>query len=117
MICLFWSPVNNAGISIISPLECIPINKAQEMMDVNFFGTLRLTKAVLPSMKARKSGHIIQCSSEGGVIGIPFFDIYAAMKFAMEGLTECLAPTLRQFNVRYNYIQHIIINSNHCRFN
>lgn len=86
------------------------------MMDVNFFGTLRLTKVVLPGMKARKSGHIIQCSSEHGVIGFPFSDIYTATKFAMEGFTECLAPMLRQFNVRYTYIQHNIINSNHCWF-
>lgn len=92
--------VNNAGISVIAPLECIPINKAQEMMDVNFFGTLRLVKAVLPSMKARQSGHIIQCSSAAGVVGMPFFEIYAASKFAVEGLTESLAPMLQQFNIR-----------------
>lgn len=72
--------------SIILPLECNPIIKAQEVMDVDFivFGTLRLIKVVLPSMPC---GHIIQCSSEGGVIGIPFFDIYAATKFAIEGFT------------------------------
>ena len=70
------------------------------MMDVNFFGTLRLIKAVLPSMKARQTGHIINCSSEIGVVGIPFYDIYAASKFAVEGLTESLAPMLRQFNIR-----------------
>ena len=70
------------------------------MMDVNFFGTLRLIKAVLPSMKARQSGHIINCTSEMGVIGVPFHDIYAASKFAVEGLTESLAPMLRQFNIR-----------------
>ena len=44
------------------------MNMAQEMMDVNFFGTLRLIKAVLPSMKARQSGHIINCSSEAGLL-------------------------------------------------
>jgi len=81
-------------------LEGLPINKAQEIMDVNFFGTLRLIKAVLPSMKARQSGHIINCSSEIGVIGLPFYDVYAASKFAVEGLSESLAPMLRQFNIR-----------------
>jgi len=73
---------------------------AQELMNVNFFGTLRLIKAVLPSMKARQSGHIINCSSEIGVIGVPFNEIYSASKFAIEGLSESLAPTLRQFNIR-----------------
>jgi len=96
---------NNAGIGAICALECFPINKAQEMMDVNFFGTLRLIKAVLPSMKARQTGHIINCSSEIGVVGIPFYDIYAASKFAVEGLTESLAPMLRQFNIRCTILE------------
>lgn len=70
------------------------------MMDVNYFGTLRLIQAVLPSMKARQSGHIINCTSVAGVVGIPFQDTYSASKFAVEGLTESLAPMLRQFNIR-----------------
>ncbi|KAJ7388917.1 hypothetical protein OS493_035065 [Desmophyllum pertusum] len=61
---------NNAGISGIFAVESIPISKAQEMFDVNFFGTLRLIKAVLPSMKARQGGHIINNSSIAGVVGI-----------------------------------------------
>ena len=81
-------------------LEGIPMNMAQEMMNVNFFGTLRLIKAVLPSMKARQSGYIINCSSEIGVVGLPFYEVYAASKFAIEGLSESLAPMLRQFNIR-----------------
>ena len=85
---------------MISALECTPIDKVKEMMDVNFFGTLRLIKAVLPSMKAKQSGHIINCSSELGVVGLPFYDSYVASKFAIEGLSECLAPMLRQFNIR-----------------
>lgn len=83
------------------------MNMAQEIVDVNFFGTLRLIKALLPSMKARQSGHITNCSSEAGVIGVPFCDVYSASKFAVcssskfaEGLTESLASILRQFNIR-----------------
>ena len=93
--------VCNAGIGAFSVLECTPTEKAQEAMDVNFFGTYRLIKAALPSMKARQSGHIINCASEGGIIGMPFFEIYTASKFAVEGLTESLAPMLRQFNIRF----------------
>ena len=70
------------------------------MFNVNFFGTLRLTKAVLPSMKARQSGHIIDNSSVPGIMGIPFLKIYSASKFAVEGLSESLAPRLKQFNIR-----------------
>jgi len=73
---------------------------AQDMFNVNFFGILRLIKAVLPSMKARQSGHIINNSSVGGIVGIPFLDIYSASKFAVEGLSESLAPLLQQLNIR-----------------
>jgi len=96
---------NNAGIGVLCPVECIPINKAKEMMDVNYFGTLRLIQAVLPSMKARQSGHIINCTSVAGVVGIPFQDTYSASKFAVEGLTESLAPMLRQFNIRCTILE------------
>ena len=91
----------------MSVLECTPIHMAQDMMDINFFGTLRLVNAVLPSMKARESGHIIQCGSALGIIGMPFFEIYSATKFAVEGLTESLAPMLRQFNIRY--VSHLTL--------
>ena len=73
---------------------------AQEMFDVNFFGTLRLIKAVLPSMKARQSGHIVNNTSMAGIVGVPFMDIYSASKFAVEGLSESLAPLLWQFDIR-----------------
>ncbi|KAL9950342.1 hypothetical protein ACROYT_G042829 [Oculina patagonica] len=96
---------NNAGVALYSAVECTPINMAQEMFNVNFFGALRLIKAVLPSMKARQSGHIINNSSVAGIVGIPFFDIYSASKFAVEGLSESLAPRLRQFDIRYTILE------------
>ena len=81
-------------------LECVPINMAKELFEVNFFGALRLIQAVLPGMKARQSGCIINNSSHLGIIGTPFFEHYSASKFAMEGLTEAMAPTLLHFNIR-----------------
>jgi len=96
---------NNAGVSVYSPVECVPISIAQDMFNVNFFGTLRLIKAVLPSMKARQSGHIINNSSVGGIVGIPFLDIYSASKFAVEGLSESMAPLLQQFGIRYTLLE------------
>jgi len=56
---------------------------------------------VLPGMKARQSGHIINNSSVSGIIGTPFNELYSASKFALEGLTEAMAPTLLHFNIRY----------------
>ena len=73
---------------------------SKELFEVNFFGALRLIQAVLPSMKARESGLIINNSSHFGIVGVPFVDIYCASKFALEGLTESMAPLLRQFNIR-----------------
>ena len=94
------STVNNAGIGIISTLEYIPVDMAKELFDVNYFGALRLIQAVLPGMKARQNGVIINNSSHFGIVGVPFVEIYCSSKFAIEGLTESLAPTLRQFNIR-----------------
>ena len=92
--------VNNAGLALSSLLECVPINMAKELFEVNFFGTLRLIQAVLPGMKAKRSGFIINNSSHFGIVGPPFYDLYTASKFAVEGLTESLAPALRHFDIR-----------------
>ena len=83
--------VNNAGVSLLTILDCVPMELAKETFDINFFGTLRLINAVLPSMKARESGHIINNSSVFGVIGAPFFEVYCASKFAVEeiGRASC----------------------------
>lgn len=94
--------VNNAGQGLISVFECIPIETAQNLFDTNFFGVMRVLKAVLPGMKARQKGRIINVSSIIGVNGHPFSEIYSASKFALEGLTESLAPTLRKFNIRWD---------------
>lgn len=84
----------------MSALECVPIKVTKELFEVNVFGALRLIQAVLPSMKARESGLIINNSSHHGVVGVPFVEIYSSSKFAIEGLTESMAPLLRQFNIR-----------------
>ncbi|XP_068730289.1 retinol dehydrogenase 8-like [Montipora capricornis] len=96
---------NNAGLALASILECVPINMAKDLFEVNFFGALRLIQAVLPSMKARKSGHIINNSSHFGIVGAPFNELYSASKFALEGLTEGLAPTLLHFGVRCSILE------------
>lgn len=97
--------VNNAGQGLVSVFECIPIDKAQNLFDANFFGVMRVLKAALPGMKARKKGRIINVSSIIGVNGHPFSEIYSASKFALEGLTESLAPTLRKFNIRCSLVE------------
>ena len=76
------------------------MDQVKQLFEVNFFGALRLIQAVLPGMKARESGYIVNVSSMAGELGGPFNDIYCASKFALGGLTESLAPVLRQFKIK-----------------
>lgn len=97
---IFCLLVNNAGVGCVAPLECMTMEHIKQMFDVNFFGSVRLIQAVLPGMKARQDGYIVNVSSIFGITGGPFNDMYSAAKFAMGGLTESLAPVLKQFNIR-----------------
>ncbi|KAM7438120.1 hypothetical protein ABFA07_012329 [Porites harrisoni] len=96
---------NNAGLSLLTIMECVPVDMAKELFEVNFFGTLRLIQAVLPCMKARKSGCIINNTSHDGIVGVPFLEIYSSSKFAVEGLTEAMAPALLHFNIRCSLLE------------
>lgn len=97
--------INNAGVGMSGPLEVQTMDMARNVFETNFFGVLRLTKAVLPGMKSNKEGHLICVSSMGGVNGVPFNGVYCASKFAVEGLFESLAPMLKNFNVRCSLIE------------
>ncbi|NWJ06094.1 RDH8 dehydrogenase, partial [Crypturellus undulatus] len=90
---------DNAGVGRVGPLESIPVQEMQRLFDTNVFGAARVIQAVLPGMKRRRRGHIVVISSVMGLQGIVFNDVYAASKFAVEGLCESLAVQLLQFNV------------------
>ena len=81
-------------------VECTPISLAKELFEVNYFRALRLIQAMLPNMKARQRGHIVNNSSTMSVVGTPFNELYCSTKFAIEGLTKALAAALLQFNIR-----------------
>lgn len=81
-------------------LETHPRELIKKIFDTNFFGVLRLTKAVIPKMKFNHEGHIINMSSAEGVNAVPFYSIYSSSKYAVEGMSESLAPLLRKFNVK-----------------
>ncbi|KAL7988097.1 hypothetical protein Chor_007016 [Crotalus horridus] len=91
--------VNNAGVGLIGPLEMISIDAMKHIFETNFFGAIRMIKAVLPAMKQRQKGHIVVISSVMGLQGVPFNDVYAASKFAIEGFCESLAVQLLKFNI------------------
>jgi len=97
--------VNNAGQGVSGLIEDQSVAVAKENFETNFFGVYRLTREVVPHLKKQKSGHIINLSSVGGINGVPFNDIYCASKFALEGFSESLAPTLKVFNVHVSLIE------------
>ncbi|MBA2727031.1 MAG: SDR family oxidoreductase [Parachlamydiaceae bacterium] len=97
--------INNAGYGIIGADECVTIEEAQKLFDVNFFGVLRLTQAVLPAMRKQVSGQILNISGCVGVNSLPGLGIYSASKYALEGLSESLAATLSNWNIKVSIIE------------
>jgi len=92
--------VNNAGIGGGASVEETPLPLFRGVMETNFFGLLRCTQAVLPQMRARKSGLIVNISSVAGRVAMAPQAAYAASKFAVEALSECLAQEMKPFGVR-----------------
>ncbi|MBS2013157.1 MAG: SDR family NAD(P)-dependent oxidoreductase [Deltaproteobacteria bacterium] len=92
--------VNNAGFSIVGAVEETSEEALRETMEPMFFGAVRLTRAVVPHMRERRSGTIVQITSMGGLTTAPGFGAYCAAKHALEGLSECLSLELAPFGVR-----------------
>jgi NAD(P)-dependent dehydrogenase (short-subunit alcohol dehydrogenase family) len=97
--------VNNAGFGFGGSVEDTSIAEAQEMFDTNLFGTLCVCRAVLPHLRERRAGTIVNISSLAGLIGQPFVGIYCATKFAMEGATEALRMKVRPFGIHVVLIE------------
>jgi len=95
--------VNNAGYGSYGALEDVPLAEARRQFEVNVFGLARLTQLVLPTMRAQRSGRIINMSSMGGKIYEPLGGWYHATKFAVEGLSDSLRLELRPFGI------HVVI--------
>ena len=91
--------VNNAGRALIGAVEETTDQELRDLMDVHFFGPAALTRAVLPHMRAQKSGAIVQITSMGGRISFPGVSAYSATKFALEGLSESLAAEVAPFGI------------------
>jgi short-subunit dehydrogenase len=91
--------INNAGYGSYGSVEDMPMSEAKYQFEVNIFGLARLIQLVLPSMRAQKSGRIINISSIGGSIGEPHGAWYHSTKFALEGLSDSLRMELKQFGI------------------
>lgn len=92
--------VNNAGVGLAGAAEESTIDQAQALFDTNVFGTLRMTNAVLPHMRAQGAGRVVNVSSILGLIPAPYMAVYAATKHAMEGYSESLDHEVREHGVR-----------------
>lgn len=104
--------VNNAGYGLYGPVEDITMEDAQAQFDVNLFGLAKVTKAVLPHMRAQQSGRIINISSMGGKVSTPLGAWYHATKYAVEGFSDCLRLELDAHNIKVVIIEPGAINTN-----
>ena len=91
--------VNNAGYGLTAAMEDIPLEKARYQFEVNLFGLGRLTQLVLPGMREKKAGRIINVTSIGGKIYNPLGSWYNGSKFALEGWSDCLRLEVKQFGI------------------
>jgi len=96
--------VNNAGIAIPGAVEDLSREILQRQFDINFFGTMELTNAVLPIMRRQGYGRIVMVSSILGRVAVPWRGAYNASKFALEGITDTLRLELRGLNVKVSLI-------------
>ncbi|GAB3071001.1 oxidoreductase [Nocardioides zeae] len=92
--------VNNAGVGAIGAAEEASPDEVRDVFDVNVFGVMRMSNAVLPSMRSRGAGRIVNVSSVLGLVPAPFMATYAASKHAVEGYTESLDHEVREHGVR-----------------
>lgn len=97
--------VNNAGYGLLAAVEEATDAEIRAQYDTNVFGLLNVTRAVLPHMRARRAGHIINISSVGGYKSYPGWGIYASTKFALEGLTESLAMELAPLGIHATTVE------------
>jgi NADP-dependent 3-hydroxy acid dehydrogenase YdfG len=97
--------INNAGYGLFGAIEEVSESEARDQFETNVFGALWVTQAVLPIMRAQKSGHILQVSSIGGVTTFPIVGLYHASKFALEGFSETLSQEVEQFGIHVTLIE------------
>jgi NAD(P)-dependent dehydrogenase (short-subunit alcohol dehydrogenase family) len=103
--------INNAGVEGVGPVEEFPLAKFRAIMETNYFGALRCIQAVVPEMRQRQSGCIINVSSVAGRLCSPPLTSYCASKWALEALSEGLACELKTFNVRVAIVEPGIIDT------
>lgn len=97
--------INNAGVLSIGAVEEMSQEDAMRQLETNLFGVMRVTKAVLPTMRANKSGRIVNVGSLAGHIAVPFQGMYATTKFALEGYTEQLRQETKNLGIKVSIVE------------
>ena len=103
--------VNNAGVGAVGAGEESSINQAKEVFDINVFGLMRMTNAVLPHMRAQRRGRVVNVASMQGRVPGPFMAVYAATKHAVEGYSESVDHELREHGVRMLLVEPAYTNT------
>ena len=97
--------INNAGYGLFGAIEEVSEQEARAQIETNLFGALWVTQAVLPIMRAQKTGHIIQISSIGGVWAIPAVGLYHASKWGLEGFSQALAAEVKPLGIKVTIVE------------
>ena len=97
--------INNAGQGQVGPFEEVPMEKVRSLFEVNLFGIVELTQAILPSMRKRRKGLIINLSSMSGIFGVGYTSVYCGTKHAIEGMFRSLRQEVKPFGIGVVQIQ------------
>ena len=97
--------VNNAGIGGGGPIEDVPVDWVKTLFETNYFGVLRMTQAVLPGMRERRAGAIVNVSSVAGRLAVAGHGHYSAVKHALEAMSEALAQEVQRFGIRVAIVE------------
>jgi short-subunit dehydrogenase len=109
--------INNAGYGLVATVEDVTEEEMLAEFNVNVFGVLRVTKAVIPLMRENREGLVINISSFLGKIGLPLLTLYNSSKYAVEGITDSLRYELKDFNIRVHSIMPGFFNTNFAKEN
>jgi NAD(P)-dependent dehydrogenase (short-subunit alcohol dehydrogenase family) len=107
--------VNDAGYGLGGALEDLSMEEIKSQYETNLFGLIRVTQAVLPTMRRQRSGRILNISSANGIVGMPGISVYASTKFAVEGLSESIAYELEPFGIKVILIEPGFTRTNFAR--
>jgi len=107
--------INNAGYSLVGGFEDLAPDEIRQQFETNLFGAIRVIQKVLPSMRARRNGIIVNISSGAGIVGFPCMSGYVSTKFALEGLSESIAYELLPFGIKVIIIEPGVIKTDFVR--